>query len=298
MDLIAQTIASGITNGVVYALIGVGFALIFNASDVINFAQGEFVMIGGFTYVAVHDAIGNVWVSVLVAIVVPALVGAAVYLGLIAPLRRTSVLRVVMLTLALSVVLKGAALVREGPNPYTAPGLTGNKPLHVLGASITRQSVWLAGALVVVSIALWVFFNRSSLGLRMIACAVDRRAASLCGIDVRRMIFLSWVLSAVLTGLAGALLTPVANVTYDEGFAFSLNGFAAAALGGVGSMSGAIVGGLIIGLANAFAGSYFPTSLSNYHDIVGLVVLVLVLVIRPSGLFGGRAEARHTAEIG
>lgn len=297
MDQFAQTIASGLANGVVYAMIGVAFALIFNASDVINFAQGDFAMIGGFSYVAFHRLTQNAWVALVLAVVVTGCLAAAVYLGIISRLRRTSVLRIVMITLALSVLIQGFVLVGAGPNPYAAPGLTGNEPVSLAGAQVTRQSLWMLLALVVVSLALWFMFSRTSVGLRMLACAIDRRAAAMCGINTRRMVLLSWIISAALAGIAGALLTPIANTTYDSGFAMSLNGFAAAALGGVGRIGGAIFGGIVIGLANAFAGGYIPEPYSSFHTIVGLVILVVVLVLRPTGLFGGRAEARHGAEV-
>lgn len=298
MGEIAQVIASGLTNGIVYALVGVAFALVFNASDVINFAQGQFVMVGGFSYVMAYRHLGHsVWLSLIVAVAIPVAVAVLLYTGLISRLRRTSVLQIVMITLAVSVVLEGIMLVIAGPDPYAAPGLTGNKPVHLFGASVTRQSLWMFGALVVVSAALYVLFTRTGVGLRMLACAVDRRAAWLCGINTRTLILVSWIISALLAGLAGALVTPLANVTYNDGLTYSLNGFAAAALGGVGRVGGAIVGGLVIGLANAFAGTYLPSSLNPFHGVVGLIILVVVLVARPSGLLGGRLEARHTGEV-
>jgi branched-chain amino acid transport system permease protein len=296
VDQFAQTIASGLTNGTVFALVGVAFALIFNASDVINFAQGEFVMIGGFAYVGFYSLLGNVWVALVLAVIASGLLGAAIYLGVISRIRRTSVLRLVMLTLALSVVIKGLVLVVAGADPYSAPGLTGDKPISVLGATVTAQSVWMIACLALVAVALWLMFNRTSLGLKMVACAVDRRAAAMCGINTSRLVLVSWIISALLAGLAGALVTPIANVTYDNGFAISLNGFAAAALGGVGRVGGALVGGLVLGLANAFAGGYLPTPYNRFQEVVGLTILVVVLVARPTGLLGGRAEARHTAE--
>ena len=297
MDQFTQTIASGMTNGIVFALIGVAFALIFNASDVINFAQGEFVIIGGFGYVAFERLTGNVWAALFLAIMLTAAIGGAVYLGIISRVRRTSVLRIVMITLALSVFFRGIALIAAGPDPYSAPGLSGNDSVSIGGASVTRQSLWMVLALVLLSALLWFMFNRTSVGLRMIACAVDRRAAAMCGINTGRLVLLSWIMSAALAGIAGALVTPVANVTYDGGFALSLNGFAAAALGGVGRIGGAIVGGLVLGLANAFAGGYLPEPYNAFHDVVGLSILVVVLVIRPTGLLRGRAEARHGAEV-
>jgi branched-chain amino acid transport system permease protein len=298
MGQLAQIVASGVTNGAVYALVGVAFALIFNTSDVINFAQGQFVMLGGFSYVyAYQDLVHNVWLSLLIALLVPVVVAMLVYSGIIARLRRASVLQIVMITLALSVALEGVMLMIAGPNPYTAPGLTGNAPVRLFGAEITRQSLWMFGALVVVGLALYVLFKRTSLGLKMLACAVDRRAAWLCGINTRPLILVSWIISAVLAGLAGALITPLANMTYNSGLSYSLNGFAAAALGGVGRVGGAITGGLVMGLANSFAGGYLPQALAPFQDVVGLAILVLVLVARPSGLLGGRVEGRHTREL-
>lgn len=290
-----QIVASGLTTGAMFALVGVGFALIFNSSDVINFAQGEFVMVGGFAYVGLLLLTHQVVVSAVLAVVLAAALGGLIYVGLIRRLRRSSVLNIVMLTLGLATLFRGAALVSVGPNPFAGTPLSGSTPVRVLGAALAPQFFWIIGALVAIGIVLWWFFNRSATGMKMIACAVDRRAAALCGIDVSRMVLLSWVLSALLAGLAGVLLTPLINVTYDQGFAVSLNGFAAAALGGVGRVDGAIFGGLAIGLANALAAGYLPQAAAGYHDIVGLLILVAVLVAKPSGLFGGRAEARHAA---
>jgi branched-chain amino acid transport system permease protein len=298
MNQLMQVIVSGLTNGVVYALVGVAFALVFNASDVINFAQGQFVMVGGFSYVYAYRYLGgSVWLALVIALIVPALIAVAMYSGIIARLRRTTVLQIVMITLAVSVLLEGVMLVIAGPDPMSAPGLTHNAPLRLLGADVTPQSLWLLAALIIVGVLLWLMFTRTRLGLRMLACAVDRRAAWLCGINTRTLILVSWIVSALLAGLAGALITPLANVTYNSGLSFSLNGFAAAALGGVGRIGGAVVGGLVLGLANAFAGGYLPAGLNPFHDVVGLVILVVTLVLRPGGLFGGRIEARHTGEV-
>ena len=291
-----QFLISGITVGSVYALVGLGFNLIFNATDVINFAQGEFVMIGGAV-----AAIASKWwgmplgLAAVLAVVVVGIIGVLIDSIAISRVRGASVMTLVMITLGMSVFLKTGALLVIGPNPLYFPPFSSAAPIHILGAVVQPQALWVIGISGVLMGALYVLYSRSSIGREMIACAVDREAAYLMGINVRRMIRLSFFLSAVLGAVGGVLITPLQNVTYNEGFPLALNGFAAAALGGFGQSSGAVLGGLILGIIDAVAVIYIP---SGWSSSVGLAILLLVLIVRPTGLLGGRAERRHTEVIG
>jgi len=289
---IMQFIVSGVTIGSVYALVGLGFNLIFNATDIINFAQGEFVMLGG---VLAAIAITQWHWPTAVALIAVALavggLGALIDFATISRVRRASVMTLVMITLGISVFLKTGALLAVGPNPLYFPPFTQGFPLRFFGAVIQLQALYVVVIGIVLMCLLQLFYARSSLGREMLACAIDREGAYLMGIDVRLMVRISFFLSALLGAIAGAMITPLTNATYDEGFTLALKGFAASALGGFGLSSGAIVGGLMLGLIESISVAFLP---SGWKDSVALIVLIVVLMAKPSGLFGGRQERRHT----
>lgn len=290
-----QFAVTGLTVGAIYALVGLGFNLIFNATDVINFAQGEFVMLGGIlACIAIGQWHLPVWLAVLGTIAAVGMLGALIDFGAVSRVRRGSVMTIVMITLGVSVVIKTATLLWVGPNPLYFDPFTAGQPLRIFGAVVQLQALWVVGTAAVVMVGLGVFFSRSALGREMLACAIDRDAAYLMGIDVRKMVRISFILSGALGALAGVLITPLSNATYDQGFMLALKGFAASALGGFGRSSSAIVGGLALGLIEAGSVAVLP---SGWKDSIALLVLILVLVIKPSGLLGGRAERRHTATM-
>jgi branched-chain amino acid transport system permease protein len=291
-----QFVVSGITIGSIYALVGLGFNLIFNATDIINFAQGEFVMLGG---VLAAIAIGGGYLPPVVAVVAVSVavgaLGALIDFTTISRVRHASVMTLVMITLGVSVVLKTGVLLVVGPNPLYFPPFTNRGPLHLWGAVVQWQALWVIGIGIAVMTLLQLFYTRSALGREMLACAIDREGASLMGINVRFMVRVSFFLSAFLGALAGSLITPLTNATYDEGFTLALKGFAASALGGFGLSVSAIIGGLALGLIESVSVAFLP---SGWKDSVALGVLIVVLMLKPSGLFGGREERRHTEVVG
>ena len=292
ISTLLQFVVSGITVGSMYALVGLGFNLIFNATDIINFAQGEFVMLGGVLSAIV---IAQWQAPSLLAVVAVALavggLGALIDFGTISRVRRASVMTLVMITLGVSVFLKTGALLVVGPNPLYFPPFTKAEPFRVFGAVIQPQAICVVGIGIALMALLQLFYTRSPLGREMLACAIDREGAYLMGINVRLMVRISFFLSALLGAVAGALITPLSNATYDEGFTLAMKGFAASALGGFGLSSSAIVGGLMLGLIESVSVAFLP---SGWKDSVALVVLIVVLMVKPSGLFGGRQERRHT----
>ncbi|HEY4192149.1 MAG TPA: branched-chain amino acid ABC transporter permease [Mesorhizobium sp.] len=289
---LVQFAISGLTVGAIYALVGLGFNLIFNATDVINFAQGEFVMLGGvLACIAIGEWHWPLWLAIIATVAAVGALGALIDFGAVSRVRNGSVMTIVMITLGVSVVLKTATLLWVGPNPLYFDPFTAGPPLRVFGAVVQLQALWVIGIGGLAMAGLGIFFSRSALGREMLACAIDREAASLMGIDVRKMVRISFILSGALGALAGVLITPLTNATYDQGFTLALKGFAASALGGFGRSSSAIVGGLALGLIEAASVAVLP---SGWKDSVALIVLILVLMIKPSGLLGGRAERRHT----
>jgi branched-chain amino acid transport system permease protein len=289
MPELLQFVFSGLTVGAVYALVALGFTLIYNASDVINFAQGEFVMLGGMT--TVFLALGGVPVPVAacLAVVFTVLVGLALYRFAIAPAQGAGAVALIIITIGASIFLRGAAQVVFDKRFHTLPPWFGSDPIRVGGAAVLPQSlVVLAGAVVIV-VLLWAFIERTLIGKSIVATAANELAARLVGIDTRRVVGLSFAISAAIGALAGILITPITLTSYDVGTLLALKGFAAAMLGGIGSAVGAVAGGLLLGLLEAFAAGYVS---SQYKDAVAFLVILLVLFAMPRGLFGRASVER------
>jgi branched-chain amino acid transport system permease protein len=283
-----QFFFSGLTVGAVYGLVALGFTLIYNASDIINFAQGEFVMLGGMTTVFLALAGLPLPLAALLAIVATVIVGLALHRFAIEPAHGASPVVLIIITIGASIFLRGAAQVIFDKRFHSLPPLVGGDPFRVGGAAILPHSlVVLAGAAVIV-VLLWAFIDRTLIGKALIATAANRLAARLVGIDTRRIVGLSFAVSAAIGAAAGILITPITLTSYDVGTLLALKGFAAAMLGGIGSALGAVVGGLLLGMVEAFSAGYLS---SKYKDAVPFVVLLAVLFALPQGLLGrGKVE--------
>lgn len=283
MAELLQFISSGLTVGAIYALVALGFTLIYKSSDIINFAQGEFVMLGGMTTVFLTLAGVPVPLAALIAIIVTTAIGLALHRLAIEPARGASPVALIMITIGASIFLRGLAQIVFDRRFHSLPPLFGSDPIQLGGAAILPQSlVVLASAAAIVTL-LWLFIDRTLLGKAVLATAANRLAARLIGIDTRRIVDLSFAVSAAIGAIAGILITPIALTSYDVGTLLALKGFAAAMLGGIGSAPGAVVGGLVIGMIEAFAAGYFS---SNYKDAVAFLIILVVLVFIPQGLFG------------
>jgi branched-chain amino acid transport system permease protein len=274
---------SGLTVGAVYALVAVGFTLIFNASGVINFAQGEFVMLGGMATVFLAAAGAPLPLAALGAIAATIAIGLALHRLAIEPAREASTAALIIITIGASIFLRGAAEVFFDKRFHSLPPLLGDQPIRLGGAAILPQSlVVLAGAAVIVT-ALSLFMRRTLFGKAIIATAANRLAARLVGIDTRRVVGFSFAVSAAIGAIAGVLVTPITLTSYDAGTLLALKSFAAAMLGGIGSAVGAVVGGLLLGLLEQLGAGYLS---SQYKDAVAFVVILIVLLARPQGLLG------------
>jgi len=283
MAELLQFVFSGLTVGAIYALVALGFTLIYNASDIINFAQGEFVMLGGMTTVFAALAGVPLPLAALIAVAVTTGVGLALHRFAIEPARGASSVVLIMITIGASVFLRGVAQIVFDKRFHSLPPLFGNEPFRWGGAAILPQSlVVLAGAAVIV-VLLWLFIERTLLGKAVIATAANRLAARLIGVNTRRIIEFSFAVSAAIGAVAGILITPIALTSYDVGTLLALKGFAAAMLGGIGSPLGAVVGGLVIGMIEALSAGYIS---SSYKDAAAFLIILVVLVAMPQGLFG------------
>ena len=283
MAELLQFVFSGLTVGAIYALVALGFTLIYNASDIINFAQGEFVMLGGMTTVFLSLAGVPLPVAALLAIAITSAVGLALHRFAIEPARGATPVALIIITIGASIFLRGVAQVVFDKRFHSLPPLFGADPIHIGGAAILPQSlVVLAGAAIIV-ILLWLFVERTLLGKAVIATAANRLAARLVGINTRRIVDFSFAVSAAIGAIAGILITPITLTSYDVGTLLALKGFAAAMLGGIGSPLGAVVGGLLLGMIEALSAGYLS---STYKDAIAFLIILVVLVAMPQGLFG------------
>lgn len=284
-----QFLFSGVTVGATYALAALGFTLIYNASNVINFAQGEFIMLGGMLTVFFMQLGLPMPAAVVLAIVVPAFVGVLVEKLAIEPAKGAETVTLIIITIGCSLIIRGLVQVWLGKGTHTVAPFSGSEPIAVLGATLLPQSLWVLGVTLLIVLGLRHFFGRTLLGKAMLAVSHNRLAAQLVGINVNRILMLSYGLSAMLGAIAGILIAPITLTSYDIGIMVGLKGFAAAMLGGLGNGMGAVVGGLILGLAEAMGAGYLS---SAYKDAIAFIILLGVLFFLPRGLFGARSTER------
>jgi len=287
--VIAQTLLSGLTAGAIYALVALGFAIIYNASHVINFAQGEFVMIGGMAAASLVETGLPLALSILLSVGIAVLVGLVLEKLAIEPARGASVVTLIIITIGASILLRGLAALAWDKKIHPLPAFSGETPIVLGTATLLPQTLWVLGVTVVVVALLWWFFNRTLTGKSILAVSINRLAAELMGISVRRVLAASFGLSAALGALAGILIAPISFTSWDVGVMLGLKGFAAAILGGLGSGPGAIAGGLALGLIEALGAGYLS---SAYKDVFAFVLLLSALVFLPNGLAGRRAAER------
>ncbi|WP_407123292.1 branched-chain amino acid ABC transporter permease [Bradyrhizobium sp. STM 3561] len=289
MSQFLQFVSSGLTVGAIYALAALGFSIIYNASGVINFAQGEFMMMGGIVGAFLTAAGIPLPLAALLSVLVIALVGLLVEKLVVEPASGADVVSLIIITLGVAMILRGIIQVTFGKANHSLPAFSGDKPIAVFGATILPQSIWILCVSAVLVVGLGVFFGRTRIGKGMLAAAYNRLAAELVGIDTRTVLMLSFVLSAAIGAIGGILVAPIATTSYDSGGMLGLKGFVAATLGGLGSGAGAVLGGLLLGLLEAMTAGYAS---SAYKDAVSFVLALLILGLRPQGLLGARQTDR------
>ncbi len=284
-----QFLFSGLVVGAIYALVALGLNIIFNATGAVNFAQGEFAMLGGMLGATLLSRTGlPLPLVVVVTVVAVTIVGVLMERLIVRPLRHADVLSLIIVTIGASIFLKGSVMVALGKNAAGLPAFSGERPFQVLGATFVPQAVWIVGVTLAIVAGLHLFFARTLLGKAMLAVALDREAARLMGIDVGRIVMLSFALGAAVGAVGGIIITPLTLTIYDAGTMLGLKGFAAAVTGGLGNIFGGIAGGLALGLLEAFGGGLIG---SEFKDVAAFLLLLVLLYVRPGGLFArGESE--------
>jgi branched-chain amino acid transport system permease protein len=284
-----QFVAGGLTAGAIYALIALGFSIVYNASRAINFAQGEFVMIGAMS------AVMFVTLGLPLTAAVPLAIAVAVGIGLlveklaIEPARNADTVTLIIITIGVALFLRGLAQLVWDKRIHALPAFSGDQPLNVLGASVLPQSLWTLGGAALAVLTLSWFFGRTLFGKAMLANSYNPLAAKLVGINTRTVLFVSFGLAAALGALGGVLTAPITFTSYDSGIMLGLKGFAAAMLGGLGSFTGAVLGGLLLGLLEGLGAGFVS---SAYKDAIAFVIILAVLFFMPGGLLGARSSER------
>ena len=275
---------SGITNGSIYALIALGYCLIQNATGLVNFAQGDFVMLGALITISLlsvaHLPLPLAFLGGMAAV---ALIGIALEGGPLRHSRNRDILTLVMITVGASITFRGAGILAWGKSSRALAPLGGEDPLVIFNMAVLPQSLWILGLSIAVLGLLYLFFHRTLLGKAVRAAADNPFGAQLLGISVRRVVALAFALSGALGALAGILVTPITSMSPESGLMLGLKGFAAAILGGYGSTLGAVAGGLLLGVMEAFSAGFVS---SAYKDAVAFLVLLAILFLRPAGLLG------------
>jgi branched-chain amino acid transport system permease protein len=289
-DLFFQYVVAGVTYGTIYAVVAIGFNIIYNTTGIINFAQGEFVMLGGMTAVTLHSFL-PLPAAILGAVLITMILGALLEILFIRWLYQPSVLRMIVITIGLSILIRETALHVWGESVRALPYFTGTSvtSFRIGGVFLSPQVLWAVGVCGLIVVFLSLFFHYTLLGRQMRACAANRDAARLCGISAKNMVTLSFMLSAGIGALGGAVVCPITYVQYDSGTPLAIKGFAVAILGGLGNSAAAAGAGMILGILEAFSISVLP---SAYKDVIAIAVLLLVLFVKPSGLFGSAEAAR------
>jgi branched-chain amino acid transport system permease protein len=284
-----QLVVTGITVGAIYAAAALGFVLIFRVTGILNFAQGEFLMVGAMLIISLRADHWPLIVAIPVTVAIVFVLGCVIYAVAIYPsIKRATHISLLLITLGVSQILQGAASLIWGENIRFAQPFSPRKaPFKFHGVTITTQSLWIIGGVLIAVAVIWLLLERTGTGRALRACSADPMMARLVGIDVRRIAMLSFGASAGVGALAGLLLAPSIGTSYDAGSNLAIKGIAAAVLGGFGSFPGAVVGGVALGLLEAF-GSHVSSGLQTG---IAMSVVLAVLLVFPSGLVGRRQSS-------
>ena len=285
---ITQAVFAALTVGSMYALVAMGVCLIYNSTNVINFAQGEFVMLGGMTMVALYGEMNwPLYLAIPGSIAITVVVGMAMMKVAYRPGKSTSLISVLIITIGASLFISGSATHVWDAEIHRFPAFSGDTPINLLGAAIAPQSLWVIGITTIVVLFLVFYFQFTIQGKAMKACALDRTAASLLGIRVKGMVLLAFAMSAALGAVAGIIVTPLTMTSAAGGMLLAIKGFSAAMLGGMGSIVGAVIGGFVFSFLECFAATFISTTLK---ELVTFIVIINVLLFMPRGIMGARVK--------
>ena len=285
---VLQSLISGLTLGCIYAALGLGLFVVYGVTRVLNLAQGEFVMLGGMLTVSFCSMGVPLFGAIVLAVIVTIVSGAALYLLVIRPAKNASGSTLAFLTVGFAYAIEGITLLVWGWEYHSLTNFLGSSSIHLWGATIFGQAPWVVGMTVLMVVGLFFFFNRTMVGKALRACADEPRGARSVGISIEKMALLSFVLAAGLGAVAGATITPLTMTAYNIGIPLTIKGLLAAFLGGIHRAEGVILGGLLVGFAEALSAGLMPT---GYHDAIALGLLLLVFLARPQGLLPARSGA-------
>ncbi len=277
-----QVLITGLGQGCLYGLIALGFVLIYKASEIVNFAQGDLLMLGAFFAVTYMGILGlPFWIAFLLTIFSMAVFGYLLDMLVIRSMIGESQLSVIILTISIGFILRSVAGGIWGSDILSLETPYSGEMAEIAGLVIGQEYLVVIAGTIVLSLILYLFFRFSSLGIAMQAASQNQLAAYYMGIPVKRVFSLIWAISALVAAVAGTLMAPISLVSPQMGF-LGIKAFAAAVIGGFGSLPGALIGGLIIGSSEQLAGTYLPT---GFQEITAYLIMFLVLTIRPQGLF-------------
>ena len=281
-SLYTQFIISGLTMGSIYAMVGIGFSFIYRVTTVLNFAQGEFLMLGGMVAITMTSVFGSsLGIALIVGILALTTTGMLFHLGAIRVLGRAEPVRMILITIAGSMFLQGVAYLIWGTDDYTLPAFVSTGSIDLFGASINSQVLPVFAAAIIITAILKFFFDKTIWGKASAACAESYEASMLMGINVNRMGMLSFAMSAGIGAIGGILISPISLMQYQKGVPLAIKGIAGAVIGGLGNIWGALLGGIIMGLAESLSAGFMASYLS---DVVVFTILMLVLFLKPEGL--------------
>ena len=295
MNQFIQIVIGGLLQGSVFAVVALGFSLVYRVTGVINLSQGAFCVVGALTMYSLQVDLGlAVPLAFVGAVIGTALVGAviggATFVPAVSRLPQSSMF---VMTAGLLTLMEGLLLIVWGSQPYALPPISGEAPVQILGIRVPTQGFWIAGATIVIIVALWYLLQRTTVGTALRACAENRLAGRLMGIDVPRMTLLSFVMAAILGGISGIVVAPITSLEFDTGGFFTNFGFISVAIGGMGSFAGVVMGGLVLGVAEQLAAGYVSSLFANG---LALGLLLAVLLWRPNGLFSAKARRQDVRD--
>jgi branched-chain amino acid transport system permease protein len=283
---VLQYIFAGITVGSIYAFVAIGYNIIYNTTGIINFAQGEFVMLGGmisFTFSGFMPLLP----AIIFAVLITAAIGGIIEIIFIRRMRKSSVLGMIVVTIGISILIREISLYIWDEQIRALRFFTGSEvsSVNIWGARISPQVLWVLGVTLIIVLCLYFFFKLTLTGQAMRACSENSRAAKLCGIKTDSMVNLSFMLSAGIGALGGCVVSPLTQTHYAMGTDLAIKGFIVAILGGLGNPIAAVAAGLLLGLIESFSISILPMA---YKDVIAVIILLVILVVKPSGIFGSR----------
>jgi len=290
MQEIIQYLFSGLTTGAIYAVIAVGLSMLYSSTELINFAHGEFVMVGAMAMV-------TLWVQL--ALPLPLAMAGTIALGCclgllferfaIRTARNPQPIVLVIITVGASIFLRGVGMILWGKDPFSVPSFSIHESIEILGAALLPQSIWIMVAALALAGGIHFFLKQTLTGKAMVACAVNQKAAWLTGIPSEKMAVLAFAISTGCGAIAGIFIAPITMSSYDMGTILGLKGFCAAMIGGLGSLWGAFAGGILLGVLESLGAGLISSGLK---DAIAFILLLLILYIRPGGLFSAKEAKR------